>query len=182
MHENYTRRPRLIQFWLWAGVAALLLLTADSEWNSVQLRNEIRQTNERTAALLQQRRNLENQLELARREAIILTDPASVKIRDPRNPHLEARWHSQMGIVLMGQRVPMPAGNRVLQLWLIPKGAGSKPMPSLTMRPDAEGKFVLLVANPPEAMAETKALAITEEPEGGSAQPTSSIAWVGGLS
>jgi anti-sigma-K factor RskA len=67
-------------------------------------------------------------------------------------------------------------------LWLIPKAPGSKPMPSMTMRPDADGKLMLLVANPPEVLAETKALAITEEPEGGSAQPTMTPAWVGGLS
>jgi len=175
-----------IPVWLWAGVAALLLVTAYSEWDSVRLRNEIRQTNERTAALLQQRRNLEAQLEIAKREASILMDPSSVKValtaKNPQMPALEAMWHSQMGLVLTGQRVPMPSGKRVLQLWLIPKAPGSKPMPSMTIRPDADGKLMLLVANPPEVMAETKALAITEEPEGGSTQPTTTPAWVGGLS
>ena len=67
----------------------------------------------------------------------------------------------------------------VPQLWLIPKLPGGKPIPSLALRPDAEGKFVLLVSNPPELMAETKALAITEEPEGGSSQPTTPPRWVG---
>jgi anti-sigma-K factor RskA len=175
-----------IPVWLWAGVAALLLVTAYSEWDSVRLRNEIRQTNERTAALLEQRHNLEAQLELAKREASILMDPSSVKValtaKNPQMPALEAMWHSQMGLVLTGQRVPMPVGKRVLQLWLIPKAPGSKPMPSMTMRPDADGKLMLLVANPPEVMADTKALAITEEPEGGSAQPTTTPVWVGSLS
>jgi anti-sigma-K factor RskA len=125
-------------------------------------------------------------LELAKREASIMMDPSSVKValsaKNPQMPALEAMWHSQMGLVLTGQRVPMPSGKRVLQLWLIPKAPGSKPMPSMTMRPDADGKLMLLVANPPEVLAETKALAITEEPEGGSAQPTMTPAWVGGLS
>jgi len=176
----------VVPIWLWAGVAALLLLTAYSEWNSVQLRNEIRQTNERTAALLQQRHDLEAQLGLAKREAAIMMDPTSVKVAltamNPQMPALEAMWHSQMGIVLTGQRVPMPNGKRVLQLWLIPKAPGGKPMPSMTVRPDADGTLMLLVANPPEVMTETKALAITEEPEGGSLQPTTALAWVGGLS
>jgi anti-sigma-K factor RskA len=167
--------------WLWAGVAALLLFSAYSSWNSMQLRKEIRETQERAATLLQQRHNLEAQLDLAKREATILTDPASVKIHDPKNPQLEAMWHSQMGIVVTGQKIPMPSGKRVLQLWLIPKAPGRKPMPSMTMRPEADGKLVLLVANPPEVLAETKALAITEEPEGGSPQPTSTPAWVGGV-
>jgi anti-sigma-K factor RskA len=55
-------------------------------------------------------------------------------------------------------------------------------MPSRTFSPDAKGKVDLMVENPPEVLAETKALAITEEPMGGSSQPTSMPMWVGGVS
>jgi len=37
----------------------------------------------------------------------------------------------------------------------------------------------LVVPNPPEMMAETRALAITEEPRGGSPQPTTPVRWSG---
>ena len=176
----------VIPFWMWAGVAALFLLSVYSTWNAKKLQEEIQAADQRATAILQERRELQAQLEQAEREATILTDPASVKIAlassDPKSPRLEAIWHSKLGIVLTGQKVPAPSGNRVLQLWLIPKAPGSKPVPSLTLRPDADGKFALLVANPPELMAETKALAITEEPAGGSQQPTPPIRWVGGVS
>jgi anti-sigma-K factor RskA len=76
----------------------------------------------------------------------------------------------------------MPKGNKVLQLWLIPKAPGAKPMPSHTFWPDANGKITEMVDDPPEVMAQTKALAITEEPAGGSPQPTSTPIWVGGVS
>jgi anti-sigma-K factor RskA len=175
-----------IPVWMWAGVAALFLFSVFSARNVEELRNEIRTTNKRAAAILKQRQDLEAQLESAKREAVILTDPASVNITlastDPNTPQLEAKWHSSLGIVLTGQKIPAPSGNRVLQLWLIPKAPGGKPIPSLTLRPDAEGKFVLLVSNPPGIMIETKALAITEEPEGGSLQPTTAPRWVGGFS
>jgi anti-sigma-K factor RskA len=175
-----------IPFWMWAGVAALILVSIYSAWNAQRLQRDIQDANQRAAAILQQRRELEAQLEIAKREATILTDPASVKISlsspDPATPQLEARWHSQLGIVLTGQKILAPSGNRVLQLWLIPRTPGGKPIPSLTLRPDADGKFVLLVSNPPELMAATKALAITEEPEGGSLQPTTTPRWVGGVS
>jgi anti-sigma-K factor RskA len=175
-----------IPFWMWAGVAALFLFSVYSTWNSQRLEREIQAANQRAAAILQERRELDAQLQLAKRAAIIVTDPASAKIAmpstDPQSPALEAKWHSQLGIVLTGQKIPALSGNRVLQLWLIPKAPGGKPIPSLTLRPDADGKFVLLVANPPELMAQTKALAITEEPEGGSAQPTTTPRWVGGVS
>ena len=41
--------------------------------------------------------------------------------------------------------------------------------------------FVMVVAHPPDTVSEIKALAITEEPEGGSPQPTSAIRWVGAM-
>jgi anti-sigma-K factor RskA len=175
-----------IPFWMWAGVAALFLATIYSAWNAQRLTREIQRADQIAAAILQHRHELETQLEDAKREAAILVDPASVKIAlaspDPQAPPLEAIWHSNLGIVLSGQKVPAPARDRVLQLWLIPKTPGGKPIPSLTLRPDADGKFVLLVSNPPELMAATKALAITEEPPGGSLAPTTPPLWVGGVS
>jgi len=175
-----------IPIWIWAGAAALVLVTLYSTWNAQRMQREIQAANERAALILQQRRELQAQLDAERITAAILVDPASVKIAlaspDSQTPQLEAKWHSQLGIVLTGQKIAAPSGNRVLQLWLIPKASGGKPVPSLTVRPDAEGKFVLLVSNPPGIMSQTKALAITEEPEGGSAQPTTPIRWVGGVS
>jgi len=175
-----------ISYWMWAGVAALFLATIYSAWNAQRLQREIERANQIAGAILQRRHELEIQLEVAKREAAILIDPASVKIAlaspDPQSPRLEAKWHPELGIVLTGQKIPAPSGNRVLQLWLIPRAPGGKPIPSLTLRPDAEGKFVLLVSNPPELMADTKALAITEEPAGGSPAPTTAPRWVGGVS
>jgi anti-sigma-K factor RskA len=171
--------------WMWAGVAALLALTVYSTWNSQQLGERIRAANERATALLQQRHNLEVELERTRRESVILNDPASLRIalapQVPHAPPLEAKWHARLGIVLTGQKVPAPSGNRVLQLWLIPKTPGGKPIPSLALRPDADGKLDLLVAYPPEVMEQTKALAVTEEPEGGSQAPSTPVRWVGAI-
>jgi len=175
-----------IPIWIWAGAAALVLVTLYSTWNAQRMQREIQAANERAALILQQRRELQAQLDAERITAAILVDPASVKIvlasPDPQAPQLEAKWHSQLGIVLTGQKIAAPSGNRILQLWLIPKASAGKPVASLTVRPDAEGKFVLLVSNPPGIMSQTKALAITEEPVGGSAQPTPPIRWVGGVS
>jgi anti-sigma-K factor RskA len=172
--------------WLWAGVAALLLVSLYSAWDGRRLSNELRNVSGQAAAEIQQRLELERHIATLQREKTILTDPASVKIPlPPAQPHaavLEATWHSKLGLVISGQKVAAPANGRVLQLWLIPKSPGGKPTPSLTVRPDADGKVFLLVANPPEAMENTKALAITEEPPGGSLQPTTTPQWVGGIS
>src|SRR5262249_25955411 len=132
-----------VPVWLWMGVAAMLLFSVYSAWDAQRMGREVRQAQERTAAILAERANLEKQLTLAKREARILTDPASVKIvsvaKDEKAMQLEARWHSDLGIVPSGQNVPIPTGTRVWQLWLIPKTPGGKPIPSLTIRPDADG-------------------------------------------
>jgi anti-sigma-K factor RskA len=183
-----TLAGKILSTWTWVSsiAAALLIFWFYSYRNEQRLRREIQAANYQAKVLLQQRRDLEEELSAAKRQAVILTDPASVKIAlaslDKVSPTLEAMWHSQLGIVLTGQKIPLPSGTRVLQLWLIPKTPGGKPIPSLTLRPDADGKFVLLVSNPPELMVATKALAITEEPAGGSPQPTTTPRWVGGVS
>jgi anti-sigma-K factor RskA len=177
---------RSIPLWLWAGVAALLFLSVYSSWDARKLQNTVQDMKAREAAELKQREQLNQELTLAKHEAWILTDPNSRKIdimpNDKAMPVLEAVWHPQMGIYITGQKMPMPKGNKVLQLWLIPKAPGAKPMPSHTFWPDANGKITEMVDDPPEVMAQTKALAITEEPAGGSQQPTSTPIWVGGVS
>lgn len=190
--EDHTARVPVVvakaavPFWMWAAVAALLLVAIYTSWNARQLQRQISDVNERATAELHSREKIEEELAVVRREAAILADPASVKIAlaggGPDSGLLQASWHEKLGMVVSGQKVPQPAHGRVLQLWLIPKTPGGKPLPSETLRPDADGNFVLLVSKPPEVMAETKALAITEEPTGGSAQPTTTPKWVGGVS
>lgn len=175
-----------VPLWLWVGVAALFVFTAYTTWDAWKLQREINDVKQRATEELKLREQLQEQLAVAKREARIVMDPRSKKImmpaQSPEMPQLEAMWHPELGLCVMGQKVPMPSKNKVLQLWLIPKAAGGKPMPSEMTWPDADGKLHLLVENPPEVMAETKALAITEEPMGGSPQPTSSPMWVGGVS
>jgi anti-sigma-K factor RskA len=191
--------PTGIPYWLSAGIAALLLLTLYFAWDAHRLKEELRaaneqkQRNEQMVASAQNERNtsqheltaMHEQMARMHRETAILTDPSSVKItlaaQKIQAPQMVAMWHAKYGIVLTGQKVPMPSGNRVLQLWLIPKAPGGKPMPCMTVRPDANGNFVILVSDPPAASRETKALAITEEPAGGSAAPTTTPKWVGAM-
>jgi hypothetical protein len=176
-------------WWLWAGVAALLLFSVYSAWNERQLRNAIANLQQQTEVQRAERQKLEQQLSAAKvqaHEAMIWSDPKSVKImlrpKDPKMEQLEAMWHPEMGLVVRGWKTPSPGEKRVLQLWLIPKKGGGKPMPSVTFWPDESGKFTAMVENPPDAMSDTQALAITAEPMGGSSQPTSTPMWVGGVS
>jgi len=176
----------VIPFWMWAGVAALLVITIYSAWDARRLQKDIEETNKRAAAIVQQRAALQAELALAKRQARIMTDPKSKKFmlpaKDAQMPQLEAMWHPELGICVVGDKMPMPSANHVFQLWLIPKTPGSKPMPMQTFWPDADGKMVYVMENPPEPMWNTSALAVTEEPMGGSPLPTTEPMWVGGVS
>src|ERR1700722_11193699 len=159
---------------------------ADAGWRGAADGGGDADMGRREAAELKERKQLEDELTMAKHEAWILTDPSSKKIMimpsDKSMPMVEAMWHPKMGIYVTAQQMPMPKNNKVLQLWLIPKTPGAKPMPSHVFWPDANGKIGEMVANPPDDMGDTKALAITEEPPGGSPQPTSTPMWVGGVS
>jgi anti-sigma-K factor RskA len=184
--------PARIPYWLAAGIAALLLITFYTSWRTHQAKEELRASNERMLAHMEEERAvvqqkitaMEERMAVMRRENTILSDPAATKItlmpQKIQAPQLVAMWQHQNGIVLTGQKVPMPAANHVLQLWLIPKDPAAKPMPSMALRPDENGRLVMVVAHPPDPSG-IKALAITEEPEGGSSQPTSAIRWVGAM-
>jgi anti-sigma-K factor RskA len=174
-----------IPFWMWAAVAALLLFAVYSTWNSYRMDKEIRAANDRATALLAEREKMQKELLVAKREAMIMTDPSSHKIAlwgEHAHPEtLEAKWHEKYGLCVMGEKVPMPSENHVLQVWFIPKGEGKKPMPSMMVKPDANGKLMFVISNPPEPMDDTKAIAITEEPAGGSGWPTTPILWSGNV-
>ena len=182
-------RGTVIPLWQWAGVAALLLFSVYSAWNERHLRNAVANLQQQAEAQRAERQKLEQELRAAKlqaHEAMIWMDPKSVKImlppKDPKMPQLEAMWHPELGLCVRGWKVPSPGEKRVLQLWLMPKKPGGKPMPSMTFWPDADGTLTAMIENPPEALSETQALAITEEPMGGSLQPTSAPMWVGGVS
>jgi len=181
--EAFKAKP--IPFWMWGAAAAVVLFALYNFHEAQTLRRIIRQTQAALDEQVALQKKSAQELALARREALILADAKSIKIAMPAGqtglPELHATWHAALGLVISGEKLPVPGGTRTLQLWLIPKAAGAKPIPSETTRPDSDGKFHLFVENPPDAQRDTKALAITEEPEGGSPQPTTTPIWVGAV-
>jgi anti-sigma-K factor RskA len=180
-----------IPWWMWAGVAALLLVTIGSVWNAQRLRSELTARDRNLAEMQQgytdeqkQVRAMESQIVAMQQETAIVSNPATHKfMMDPQKiaaPQLVAMWDKQNGVMISGSKIPMPAENHVLQLWMIPKDPAGKPVPSVMIRPDAKGRLVMLISNPPDP-SPYKALAITEEPAGGSPQPTSAPRWVGAM-
>lgn len=183
--ESRVRSGPVVPLWMWGAVAAAVLFGLYNAYDTARQRAIVSDLQKQIAQEIQQQQQQQQELALAHREALILTDSRSMKITMPPGrkdlPSLHATWHAALGIVVSGQKLPVPSGRRTLQLWLIPKTPGARPVPSLFVRPAPDGTFDLLVENPPESQGAIKALAITEEPEGGSPQPTTTPIWVGAV-
>lgn len=169
--------------WAWAGAAALIVFAVFSLWEARRMQIQLADLTARLKAEEAQRQKLAEERALAERTNLILSDPASkfVTLQAKGGPQVHAFCHPQLGILLYGGSVPMPASNRTYQLWLVMKDKNAKPMSAGMFRPDSSGKVMLTISSMPGEMDSTAALAISEEPDGGSSQPTSTPIWVGAL-
>jgi anti-sigma-K factor RskA len=165
--------------WAWAAAAALALLTGYS----------IRQMGNQNAQLADLRRQmklatlqskaLQDQLDLGRMITSVMMSPDSRPLKlmpkDKNMPMVHAYLHPHMGVAITADQMPSMPTAITLQLWFVPKQG--KPMSVAIFRPNAQGQIAVIApVNMP--MNEIAALAVTEEPAGGSPQPTTNPAWV----
>ena len=95
----------------------------------------------------------------------------------PNEPVFRAFWGAAAGLVLTGADVPSLKQGRTFQLWVVPK-AGGNPVSAGVFAPQPDGQ-VLLIAETRLGPGDAAALAISDEPEGGSPQPTTKPVFVG---
>jgi anti-sigma-K factor RskA len=165
--------------WAWIAAAALALITGYA----------IRQMNNQNIQLAQLRKQmkfatiqnkaLQNQLDMDRMVAMVMMSPDSMPLKlmptDKNMPMVHAYLHPHMGVAITADQMPSMPSARTLQLWFVPKTG--KPMSVAIFHPDAGGQIALVApVNMPRS--EIAALAVTEEPAGGSPQPTTPIAWM----
>ena len=172
------QRP-VFPLWAWAAAAALALVTGYT----------IRQMNAQNAQLAElhkqmrlatvQNQMLQNQLDMNRMVAMVMMSPDSQPIKlmpkDTKMPMVHAYLHPHMGMAITADQMPSMPSERTLQMWIVPKAG--KPLSIAIFHPDAAGE-IALVAPVTVAKNEIAALAVTDEPAGGSPQPTTPIAWM----
>jgi len=165
--------------WAWAAAAALALVTGytirQMGIQSAQLEELRKELKIATA----QNQALQNQMEMNQMVSSVMLSPDSTPLKlmpkDKNMPMVHAYLHPHMGVAITADQMPAMPAARTLQLWFVPKTG--KPMSVAIFRPDTTGQ-IALVAPVHMPMNEIAALAVTEEPAGGSPQPTSAIAWM----
>lgn len=160
----------------WAVAAALLIATLVNRNGLTAIRQELAEARGEVSRLTlksDQYRKVASILMARDAQVIRLTATA------PEAPQFRAYWSKESGLVLAGSNVSAPASGRTMQLWVVPKTG--KPVSAGLFAPDSTGQVILIAENVFANPGDAAALAISDEPMGGSPQPTTTPAWVGKL-
>ena len=165
--------------WAWAAAAALALLTGYSIRQMGNQSAQLAALRQQMRVAMLQNKALQDQLEVNRQIAYVMTSPESMPLKlmpkDKNMPMVHAYLHPHMGVAITAEQMPSMPAARTLQLWFVPKTG--KPMSIAIFHPDTQGQIAVIApVNMPRN--EIAALAVTEEPAGGSPQPTSNPAWM----
>jgi anti-sigma-K factor RskA len=164
----------------------LALAFAASALLALNLQREVRALRQQAADQLAATTQLQQQL--AQRDATLrtLTDAGNslLLVRLAPNtaagPSLQLFWNVKNGHAVIHAAGLRPlASDRTYQLWMIRDG---KPVSVALFRPDSSGTQLLGDVAVPNATAGIAAFAVTEEPAGGSPQPTMTPFLVGTVS
>jgi len=164
--------------WLSALAAACMLVIA--LWLSVQERT-------RASELALTRHNLiqiSSQRDRLLQALSFLDDPTTVPVSfgkgQPAPPHGNVFVHPRLGVLLIASNLPAAQAGKTYEMWVIPKGGAPRPAGLF----QSDGGTAMHILSGPVDMATLGAVAVTLEPESGSAAPTSTpiiVAPVAGL-
>jgi len=177
-----SRERTLFPAWAWLAAAVLALITGYTIRQMSSQTGQLAQLRKQMKFATMQNQALQNQLDMDRMVASVMLSPESVQLKlmpkDKNMPEMHAYMHPHMGVAITADQMPSIPSARTLQLWFVPKNG--KPVSAAIFHPDAGGQIAMLapVTLPKNEIA---ALAITDEPAGGSPQPTTAIAWIAQL-
>jgi anti-sigma-K factor RskA len=165
--------------WAWAAAVALALLTGYSIRQMGNQNAQLAELRKEMKLATLQNNALQNQLEQGRMVASVMMSPDSMPLKlmpkDKNMPMVHAYLHPHMGVAITADQMPAMPAARTLQLWFVPKKG--QPMSIAIFRPNSEGQIAIVApVNMPRN--EIAALTVTEEPSGGSPQPTTNPAWI----
>ena len=165
--------------WAYAAAAALAILTGYTIRQMGSQNAQLADLRKQMKIAMLQNKALQDQLEVGRQVAAVMTSPDSVSLKlmpkDKNMPIVHAYLHPHMGVAITAAQMPPMPPARTLQLWSVPKDG--KPMSVAIFHPDSQG-LIAIIAPVNMPTNEIAALAVTDEPAGGSPQPTTNSAWI----
>ncbi len=175
-----SRAARPFPMWAWAAAAALALITAYAVRRMNSQYDQLAQLRKEMKLAIAQNQALQNQIDMEKMVNSVMMSPDSrplklMPTKDKGIPMVHAYLHPHMGVAITADEMPSMPAARTLQLWFVPKSG--KPVSAAIFHPDSMGQ-IALVAPVIVPQTEIAALAITDEPAGGSPQPTTPIAWM----
>ncbi|HEX3375890.1 MAG TPA: anti-sigma factor [Candidatus Acidoferrales bacterium] len=181
--KKFTPEKTTFPAWAWLAAAALALITGYSIRQMNRQNDQLADLRKQMKIATMQSQALQNQLEMDRMVASVMlsSDSRQLKLEptDKNMPAVHAYLHPHMGVAITADQMPSMPPARTLQLWFVPKSG--KPVSAAIFHPDTSGQ-IALVAPVTIPLNEIAALAVTDEPAGGSPQPTTPIAWIAKLS
>jgi anti-sigma-K factor RskA len=174
------RPPSRFRIVPWLAAAASLVLAVGLGWQ-VGRERDARQIAERDLQQTQTRLAEADRLAAGRDSLLrVVLSPAATTAKlaaTGQSPTVQLVWHRAAGVIVLSHANLSPAANgRTYQLWGL-TSAGT-PM-SLGTFNSFQGPGYLVMRASPEVMAQVSVSAVTEEPAGGSPQPTSQPILVG---
>jgi anti-sigma-K factor RskA len=168
----------------WLLAAASLVLAAGLGTYAFKLQTrldalsaELRTAIDNAASLERQLTDVQRTAARAQLVAAVISAPDLARIDlagQKTAPRAVARafWSdSRDTLVFNASNLPPLAAGRTYQVWVIPPGQGAAPISAGLITPDAEGRAEAVVSTPP-GMPPPSIVAVTDEPAGGSAAPT----------
>src|ERR1700722_9908423 len=177
--KTFTPQRAMFPAWAWLAAAALALITGYTIRQMSRQTDQLADLRKQMRIATMQSQALQNQLEMDRMVASVMLSPDSKLLKlepaDKNMPMVHAYLHPHMGVAITADQMPSMPSARTLQLWFVPKSG--KPVSAAVFHPDTTGQIALV---PPVTIPlnEIAALAVTDEPAGGSPQPTTPIAWI----
>lgn len=166
-------RTRWLPRLAWAAAVAGIV-------GAVLFARQTRQADARLATLERQRDSLAGELVERERilDAILGSSTVQFRLTSPSDPQpgIQVFWNRQTNVWVLHAVALRPAPDgRIYQLWFL---RGGEAVPASTFDSEADGDIVMTVPGPADPAGLTGA-AVTEEPAGGSPQPTSAPILVG---
>lgn len=176
-------------WWRLATAASLALALASGAY-AVSLQRQLATTRQMLTDQAVREAGLRNELARTRESSARLTNTLSV-LRSSNMIRVDLRGSAaasaavgrafvstDRGVIFNADRLPALGPKRTYQLWVIPGGAGAAPVSAGVFTVDADGATALSIPLP-AGIATVAAVAVSEEPAGGSPGPTSAPLLVG---